>query len=61
MIRTLLGLNAAVTTTLCALPAMAHEGAGAAHMFTQADHMALLAGSVVVGVLAFVIWRFSRS
>ena len=61
MIRTLLGLGAAVATTLSALPAMAHEGAGAAHHFTQADHIALLVGSVVVGVLAFVIWRFSKN
>ena len=60
MIRLFLGLGAAIATAASNLPANAHYGSGAAHLSTEADHIALLAGTVVVAIIALVVWRISR-
>ena len=60
MIRLFLGLGAAMATAVSNLPASAHYGSGATHLFTEADHITLLAGTVVVAIIALVVWRISR-
>ena len=61
MARSILSLSAACITTISTLPASAHPGAGAVHLITQLDHIAVLGGTAVVAGLSFLIWRLARN
>ena len=61
MTRSTLSLSAAFTAAISTSPASAHPGAGAVHLLTQADHIAVLGGTAVVVGLSFLIWRLARN
>ncbi len=61
MFRYILGLSAAFAAAISTLPASAHPGAGAIHLLTQAEHIAILGGTAAVLGLGFLIWRLARS
>ena len=61
MARSILSLGTAFTIAISTLPAIAHPGAGAVHLITQADHIAVLGVTAVVLGLSFLIWRLGRN
>ena len=61
MTRSVLSLSATFTAAISTSPASAHPGAGAVHLITQADHIAVLGGTAVVVGLGFLIWRLARN
>ena len=61
MARSILSLIVAFAAAISTLPASAHPGAGAVHLTTQADHIAVLGGTAVVVGLSFLIWRLTRN
>ena len=60
MTRAILSLSAAFATAISTLPASAHPGAGAVHLLTQADHIAVFGSVAVFASLCFLIWRLAR-
>ena len=60
MTRAILGLSAAFVVATGTLPASAHSGAGAVHLLTQADHIAVFVSVAVFASLCFLIWRLAR-
>ena len=61
MTRSILGLSAAFAAAISTLPASAHPGAEAVHLFTQAEHIAIFGGTAIVVGLGFLIWRLARN
>ena len=61
MTRATLGLSVAFATAISTLPASAHPGTGAAHLLTQADHVAVLGGAAAFVGLGVLIWRLARN
>ena len=61
MTRAILVLSAAFVVATGTLPASAHSGAGAVHLLTQADHIAVFGSVAVFASLCFLIWRLARN